>query len=243
MSISKLFGEAVLTASCLFEFGISLKKWTEDAKSVYPVHFVTPLVGIMTYLATILLVIFHRKRGIRSSGLLFTFWTTVVIFGLPRMRSVIRSEHKESGFRWPDYSSLRYFIYYGTVVIIFILNCFSDKRPMNEEVGKNPSPEVSASFLRKVFFQWFDSFMWRGLRNPIHAEDVWDLKSESLTRNLNEKFDRYWTGRNGIEPQKRSQVTKLLMALYHTVGQQIWTTGILKIIHNVLLLAAPQVLG
>lgn len=234
----------------VIDIGIFFHQWVEDPGIVYPVYIITPIIRIITFAATIFLVIYHRKGGARSSGVLFTFWIIMLVCGFPQLRSVLRSIQMRSdghfGIKhliWTHYTSCSYIVYYAVVFTTFVLNCVADQFPLKEAEGKNQSPELTASFLRKIFFQWYDGFMWQGLRTTIDADDVWDLKSESLTSRLNAKFDKYWNNNDCGNEKVNSDVTRLLLALYQTVGHQIWTTGLLKLINNLLLLAAPQVLG
>lgn len=255
LSIFKVFTGVLLILSALLDFGFAIFERPQNHGKDYLVHLVTPVMKTITYVATIYLVIFHRKQGLRTSGSLFSLWTILIIFGIPQLRSVLRSFYYRSVndssgqfLLWNNYESVNYLIYYGLVVINFLLNCFADKSLDNVTVGKNPSPELSASFIRKIFFQWYDPFLWRGFKKTIEPEDVWDLKNECLTKNLNAQFDKYWKDNDdNHQPketsEKKSNVCRLLMTLYETAGYEIWTTGLLKLINNLLLLIAPQVLG
>lgn len=77
---------------------------------------------------------------------------------------------------------------------MFVLNCFSDKAPVNTTYTKysNPSPELGASFLRKIFFQWFDATTIKGWRNPLTEADMYDINPDDASKELVPPFDKYF---------------------------------------------------
>jgi len=42
----------------------------------------------------------------------------------------------------------------------------------------NRSPELTASFISRLLFAWFDKTVWRGRSKTIDESDVWDLNPE-----------------------------------------------------------------
>lgn len=110
---------------------------------------------------------------------------------------------------WDDYQFLSYMLYFPLVTLQLLANCFSDKKPLASKYGqqKRPNPEIQASFLRKLFFLWFDSFAWMGYRTPLTTNDMWDIRPEDTTRELVPEFEKHW--QESVEQGKRKARNKL----------------------------------
>lgn len=64
-----------------------------------------------------------------TSGLLFLFWLLMAICGIPQFRTEIRESQNDNVL--PEFYGIHLIslIYYILVVIMFLLNCLSDKLP------------------------------------------------------------------------------------------------------------------
>lgn len=240
-SVSKVVVASALIAISCFDIGLYVKQFQSDSKTVFPVHFVTPIVRIMSFLLTIKLVLLHRRKGVQSSGLLFIFWIVLFIAALPQLRSVLRVPFLVKS------DSISYIAYSTFVLVVFLLNCVSDSAPKNYKPKKNASPEFEASFLRQILFQWFDVFMFRGVKTPIEVETIWELNDDDMTDTLNEAFSGYWERclehRRASKAKPRPAANDLLRALYDTAGYPVWTTAILRLAVVGLSLSSPQIVG
>lgn len=240
-SVSKVVVASALIAISCFDIGLYVKQFQSDSKTVFPVHFVTPIVRIMSFLLTIKLVLLHRRKGVQSSGLLFIFWIVLFIAALPQLRSVLRVPFLVKS------DSISYIAYSTFVLVVFLLNCVSDSAPKNYKPKKNASPEFEASFLRQILFQWFDVFMFRGVKTPIEAETIWELNDDDMTDTLIEAFSGYWERclehRRASKAKPRPAANDLLRALYDTAGYPVWTTAILRLAVVGLSLSSPQIVG
>lgn len=109
---------------------------------------------------------------------------------------------------WNDYQFLSYMFYFPLVTIQLLVNCFSDKKPLKSAYAeqRKPNPEIEASFLRKLFFIWFDSFAWMGYRTPLTTDHMWDIRPEDTTRQLVPGFEKHW--QESVESGKRKERTK-----------------------------------
>lgn len=83
------------------------------------------------------------------------------------------------------------------------LNGFADKAPRHTTYHKfnNPSPELSSSFLRQIFFQWFDKTVYYGWKRPITEKDMYDINPDDASRELVPPFDKYFN--ESVEKNKR----------------------------------------
>lgn len=247
----------VLIGVSFLDIGLALQRIANDPRTVFPVHFVTPVIRIVSFLVTLVLMKMHRHRGVRSSGTLFIFWIILLISGLPQLRSVLYANSSDKrdillfikGLLWKHHKINLYLIYISTVLVMFFLNCFSDRPPRDHVPRKNESPEIGASFPRKLIFQWFDMFMLRGVKKPVDVDNVYELNETDLATTLNKTFDRFWerrrleTKRSERASKPGSEVWDLIWALYKTAGYPLWTTAIIRIIIVASSLTLPQILG
>lgn len=163
-----------------------------------------PILHLHIFQVTVILLSFlHKKRGIVSSGLVFLFWFALTILAIPQFRDEIRQFERRPAntigtekIAWDDYQFISNMIYFPLLVVQLLVNCLADKEPINSEyeyIPKvKPSPESSASFLRKILFQWFDPMTWRGYRKPLEVEDMWDVNPEDNSSEMVPVFDKYW---------------------------------------------------
>lgn len=93
--------------------------------------------------------------------------------------------------------------YFPLVTLQLLVNGFSDKKPLKSAYAeqKQPNPEIEASFLRKLFFIWFDSFAWMGYRTPLTTDHMWSIRPEDTSRELVPSFENYW--QESVESGKR----------------------------------------
>lgn len=143
------------------------------------------------------LQIYHKAKGHRTSGLLFIFWLVLVVLAIPQLIDEIRefSEKEQLDVNsWLGFQYVNYIIYFSLASLMLLLNCFADKAPLDTTYAKysNPSPELSASFLRKIFFQWFDKTTWAGWRKPLTEADMYDINPADASRELVPPFDKYF---------------------------------------------------
>lgn len=136
----------------------------------------------------------HKMKGHMSSGLLFNFWLILVIFAIPQLRWELRNYDSENLNSWTEFQFLNYMIYFPLVSIMLLLNCFADKMPRNSTYAKaaNPSPEQSSSYLRQIFFQWFDRVTWIGYKRPLTNDDIFDINPDDTSAELVPPFDKYF---------------------------------------------------
>lgn len=255
LSVSKVIFTIVLVAISSLDIAVAISRWENVPQVVFPVHFVTPVIRISSFLLTLKLLVVHRRRGIQSSGTLFIFWTVLLVADLPQLRSVLsfdpmKSENNSQLLKhtsWGAYEVDSFLAYSTCLFVMFLLNCFSDNAPTNQVPKANSSPERSASFPRRLIFQWFDMFMLRGLTRPVEEDTVWELNQDDLTATLTETFDGFW--RRRLEQRRSKKVPsqpelyELVWALYQTIGCPIWSTALTRVIIVGLSLSSPQILG
>lgn len=208
---------------------------------------------------------------------MFTFWFLFTVLGIPRLRTEYRLSQGLSGeqdVEGESRNSFDHFNYMSFIVcfvasaLILLLNCFVDAEATETKypVPDKPCPELGASFLSKIFYQWFDSFVWLGFRRPLENKDLWSMKPEDTSTEVTPLFLRYWNKSVDksaqVEPTpgvssatfkkssasvnfsnaKARKPASILPALIKAFGGTFLFGSCLKLFQDVLTFASPQVL-
>ncbi|XP_031350249.1 multidrug resistance-associated protein 1 isoform X4 [Photinus pyralis] len=264
LNITKFLITLVLVIVSVVDFGVAVHYAKDEQYSIHKVDVYSPIIRILTYALSALILIYYCKNGLRTSGTQFIFWFLNAICAIPQLRTEILGTSSESLV--PQYFYVSYLIYFPLVVIMVLLNCFADKEPevTNYPKSEKPCPEESASFLSRMFYRWFDSMAWRGFRNPLTTADLWDLKHEDTAKEVFPIFDKYWqkslsqsssrppyphaeykTDSVHVEFIRRSKAKQasVLPALIKTIGPTFLFGAILKLIQDILTFVSPQILN
>lgn len=149
------------------------------------------------------LTLLHRKQGIVSSGLMTMFWLIYVVFAIPQFRHEIRGFQQRptstlgtDDLSFDDYQLVSFSVHFGLLVLLAIFHLFADQAPTATRFvhinTEKECPELRASFLRRMFFFWFDIVMWKSYRKPLTDKDMFDIRPEDLSANMNPRFEKYW---------------------------------------------------
>lgn len=150
----------------------------------------------------------HKVKGHRTSGLLFLFWLFLVIGAIFELLFTINNMWPaDNQSRWEQFQFINYITYFSLISVMLCLNCFADKAPRHTTYHKydNPSPELRSSFLRQIFFQWFDKTVYYGWKNPITEKDMYDINPDDASRELVPPFDKHFNA--SVERNKRYMLT------------------------------------
>lgn len=138
---------------------------------------------------------FNKVYGVRTSGLLFLFWLLMFLCGIPRVRTetfaredVVEEENKIF------YQFVSFIIFFSLTCVMLLLNCFADVEPRVSKFEKQekPCPEMSSSFLSRIFFAWFDRMAITGFRKPLETKDLWDMRYEDSSSVVSPSFIKQW---------------------------------------------------
>lgn len=222
---------------------------------------------------------FNKRNGLQTSGLLWLFWLILTICAIPQCRSEIRlkSEYDSVESPAPDtfgqYSFYSFMIFFAGSCAMVALNSFADKAPTQTTYEKTEKtcPELSASFLSRLFFSWFDKLAWYGYRQPLEHKDLWDMKPEDAAAQVMPEFAKHWNEtiakrdtrlqpilpkaeytRNGkqsddnvkfVKPRTGEKKTaSILPALCKAFGPTFLFGAMLKLAQDLLTFASPQIL-
>ncbi|XP_063262505.1 ATP-binding cassette sub-family C member 2 [Prinia subflava] len=163
--------------------------FVEDAEQggVPAVQYTNPGLYIATWIMVLLIHDARRFCLCRDSGVLFCFWTLSLLCGILPFQSLVRKALQEPISDLPRF--ILFFISYGLQLLLFLVSGFSDIAPETKEIGKK-NPEVTASFLSSITFQWYSSMVFKGYRKPLEIEDVWELKDKDKTKALYTAFEK-----------------------------------------------------
>ncbi|XP_015838719.2 multidrug resistance-associated protein 1 isoform X5 [Tribolium castaneum] len=266
LNVSKLLGTAVLFVLTVTDLVTAVNSASSSESDVYKVDIYTPVIKLLSFGLSAVLLVYNRKYGLCTSGLQFLFWLSLAICGAFQYRTELRGSQEEI----PEsrYSYISYLIYYPVVLVMLFLNCFADRSPRRSEYPKlkNPCPEENSSFLSRLLFSWFDSLAWRGFRRPLVDSDLWDMKPEDSASEVVPTFEKHWkrilqkcesnsptrqtrasykldSARVDIVNSSTKKQASILPALVKAFGPTFIFGALLKLIQDLLTFVSPHILN
>ncbi|XP_045104031.1 multidrug resistance-associated protein 1-like isoform X4 [Portunus trituberculatus] len=264
VNLSKLVGSLVLLLLQLIDFVYALHQW-RIGQPIYAVHFVTPALLFVSLFLQSAVVLVERKRGFQSSGYLFLFWLLCVVCFLPEYVSHISAGPYQEGEG----------VYFGTFMVFYpftvgmlLIHCFGDASPRYVHYPRSHKycPEVSASFLSKITFSWINSLIWKGYKQPLENDDLWDISYENASNTIVEKWNKSWK-KNSAKAYNKGQshtyatfnntdqvelsgqagnkehYLSILPTLVKVFSSSFCFGAFLKFLHDVLQFLSPQILS
>ncbi|XP_069938780.1 multidrug resistance-associated protein 1-like isoform X3 [Cherax quadricarinatus] len=176
LSYTKMFVSVLLVMASLTDF---LWAVVAGSSSVPPVDFIAPIILIVTYIVHMILVKMGLEYGVPNSGLLWVFWLTMLLCGLPQLYTVIISTVNLNA-KYPAVMVATFLVQYLSSIVMFISHCCSDVDSSIHSLDKtkNPSPEMWASFPSILTFNWCTNLVWKGWRRPLTTADLWEMLPE-----------------------------------------------------------------
>ncbi|XP_035883030.1 canalicular multispecific organic anion transporter 1 isoform X2 [Phyllostomus discolor] len=159
--------------------------FTEDSgqATIPAIRYTNPSLYLGTWLLVLLIQYSRRWCVQKDSWFLSLFWILSILCGTFQFQTLIRMLLKGST------SSLAYsclfFISYAFQILILILSAFSERD------GSSENPSVTASFLSRITFSWYDSIVLKGYKRPLTLEDIWDVDEQGKTETLANKFETH----------------------------------------------------
>lgn len=178
---------AILCATNMLDILINHKP-----EIMYAASLTSSSLKALTFLFIVILMLFNKKRGRHTSGVLFVFWVVLAICEGVQYRSAfiqIQTEVKQPD----DISFVTHMIYFPLVIAELILSCIADVRyrhkPSSPKDTREESPETLASFLSNLTFWWFNGMSYLGFKKPLILDDLWDLNPCDKTAYIAKKFE------------------------------------------------------
>ncbi|KAM4702820.1 ATP-binding cassette sub-family C member 2 [Rhinophrynus dorsalis] len=175
-------------------------------KSIPTVLYINPPLYAVTWLLVLLIHHSRRYYARKDTGTLFIFWTLSVICGVFPFQTFIR---KAVAGDLPDIPRVcLFFISYGLQVVTLIISAISEKNEMTKT-----NPELTASFLSRITFNWYSSIVVKGYKRPLEMEDLWELNKQDRTKNMYETFENIMkkevkVAKKKLEKRKNKRKTK-----------------------------------
>ncbi|XP_030383704.1 multidrug resistance-associated protein 1 isoform X7 [Scaptodrosophila lebanonensis] len=277
LNISKLLINIGLLVITALDLIVALVK--KNDISIHAVDIWSPIIKFASFLLTFLFITLNRKYGVQTSGCQFLFWFFLTVLSIPRCRTEVRAE-KERGQKldwtdqedWEGYQYISFFIFFAFSCVMLLLNCYADSLPRQTKYqrGQNEIPELSASFLSRITYHWFDAMSLKGYRKPLEQEDLWDLRPQDSCKEVMPTFAYHWNKNvrknykkpspsepnakfingkvsfdnpHGERNGRKKGMASIMPAIYKSFGGVFLFGSVMKLITDVLTFAQPQVLS
>ncbi|XP_017047283.1 multidrug resistance-associated protein 1 isoform X18 [Drosophila ficusphila] len=259
-----------------------IKKGGDSELPLYDLDVWGPIIKFATFLLLFIFIPLNRKYGVQTTGCQFIFWFLLVVLAIPRCRTEVRldadrqkiidsQQQSEQDFSWEEYQFASFFVFFTFSCIMLILNCFADGLPKQTKYqrGENEIPELSASFLSRITYQWFDRMALKGYRNPLEEKDLWDLRPQDSCSEVMPIFAKHWNNnvrknyksKARVEPKAqfsnghvtfenphtekngKKGMASIMPPIYKSFGGVFLFGALMKLFTDTLTFAQPQVLS
>uniref|UniRef100_A0A8D0A031 ATP-binding cassette, sub-family C (CFTR/MRP), member 2 n=1 Tax=Sander lucioperca TaxID=283035 RepID=A0A8D0A031_SANLU len=151
------------------------------------VYYANPVLYAVTWILLLLCQEgLRRRKGSVDSATLFLFWLLLVLCDVFPFQSLLRK-----ALRLGEISDVPrfclFYISFGLELIALILSAVADISPEAEELN----PETGAAFLSRITFNWFNSMVVKGYKQPLVQEDMWELSEADSTADINQRFQYF----------------------------------------------------
>ncbi|XP_068597286.1 ATP-binding cassette sub-family C member 2 [Brachionichthys hirsutus] len=154
------------------------------------VYYTNPVLYAVTWVLLLLCQEGVRQReGAVDSATLFVFWLLLILCDIFPFQTQIR-EALKSGEISDIPRFCLFYISFGLELIALVLSAVADLPPEVEQRVKN-NPEVGAAFLSRITFNWFNGMVFKGYKQPLVQEDMWDLEEKDGTTYINQRFQHF----------------------------------------------------
>uniref|UniRef100_T1J4L1 ABC-type glutathione-S-conjugate transporter n=1 Tax=Strigamia maritima TaxID=126957 RepID=T1J4L1_STRMM len=180
---------SVLALTEMF-YWVSAREWMDVAS----VNYYSTFIKSLTFMFSTMLILYHRIKGRRSSGVLFLFWLLLTLSATVTFRTfMISGLNKDEVLPAPSiFLFVCCVVAYPLIVVQLLLSTISDKISPESIEGKNECPIVNATLLSCYLFSWFDKMAYLGFRRPLTKDDLWDLLSQYRCSYNFPKFNKNW---------------------------------------------------
>ncbi|XP_030369087.1 multidrug resistance-associated protein 1-like isoform X1 [Scaptodrosophila lebanonensis] len=277
LNLSKLVINLGLLAITALDLIIALvKKGDESAAEIYLVDIWSPIIKFATFLLAFIFIPLNRKYGVQTSGCHFLFWFLLSVCSIPRCFSELQADRNRRSdvedFSWENYQYCSFFFFFASSCAMLLLNCFADSMPRQTKYkrGKNEMPQLSASFLSRITYYWFDALSYKGFRKPLEEGDLWDLRPQDSSKEVMPPFAHNWNkyvlknkkdsltwepkaqfsndnvsfvNPHGGRNRDKKVMASIIPVIFKSFGGAFLFSSFLKLIADILTLAQPQVLS
>ncbi|XP_063347090.1 ATP-binding cassette sub-family C member 2-like isoform X2 [Pelmatolapia mariae] len=153
------------------------------------VYYANPVLFAVTWILVLLCHEGLRREGAIDSASIFLFWLLLVVCDIFPFQTLLREALRLGEVRDVPRFSL-FYISFGLELISLVLSTVADIPPEAKDLIKK-NPEAGAPFLSRITFNWLNSMVLKGYKQPLVQEDMWDLNESDSTAFINERFQHF----------------------------------------------------
>uniref|UniRef100_A0A8R1E2N2 Multidrug resistance-associated protein 1 n=12 Tax=Caenorhabditis japonica TaxID=281687 RepID=A0A8R1E2N2_CAEJA len=199
----------ILVADSLSLFTIAIYETVFEGFP-YAVDFVYPLTLCLAMVVLTALIVSCRNYGIVTSGGLFISWLVFTASAIPEFMfwiQQIASPTRE--WDWLDIPRcIAFFIWFICCCLETYLHCYADITPEGYKylsTTRNPSPELTSSFLNRITMWWFNALCSLGVKKPLEVSDLYSLNDADTSNLLVPKWFEIWDAQSKKYEENRSR--------------------------------------
>lgn len=196
--LSKLYICKQLVVSLLFltaiaHLGVTLGEDfgpnSDQSSKNAAVYYANPVLFAVTWILVLLCHEGLRREGAIDSASIFLFWLLLVLCDIFPFQTLLREALRLGEVHDVPRFSL-FYISFGLKLISLVLSTVADIPPEAKDFIKK-NPEAGAAFLSRITFNWLNSMVLKGYKQPLVQEDMWDLNESDSTAFINERFQHF----------------------------------------------------
>ncbi|KAL4216368.1 hypothetical protein ACF0H5_024095 [Mactra antiquata] len=160
----------------------------DKTMTISPASYTATAVKFVTFLWTIALQHIQRRKGIKTSGLPFSFWLLMIGFEL----IPLYSHAQRKGSCGED---IVFYIYYILIFVQFILHCFAEQHNRlgySHMDNENPCPDEDCSVLSRVTFNWLTPVIIKCFKKQLNIPEFWNNTSRLKADNVGPLLENAW---------------------------------------------------
>ncbi|RWS03367.1 ABC transporter-like protein, partial [Dinothrombium tinctorium] len=242
-NIFKIMLLFLLVINSLLEMSFALIRYSHE-QIVYPVEYYSPFIMLITFILVLVLVLYQRKKGIHSSGVLFIFWLLMSFAMIIKYRTIIMTGPDSDSMIWSNkFLFVIKTIYIPLVIAELVMCCFADTKSEYLTSGvnfKKICPADSASFLSFVTFWWVNELVILGVKRPLKQFDIWHLSLKYKTVEVLKRFSKMWN--RSKAKQSKEKEPNATWILVKTFWPQLLLAAVFHFVQSVLIFVNPIIL-
>ena len=235
----------------------ALEDGDELTRSISPADYLFAACYLLSHIISFCVLLLSLKYGFRASYVQFIFYLVSSICEAIVVRSaILRDEGGEMEVIKIEEDLMICQLVFGGLMLI--LNFFADTQPTKYDETlkglKNECSELSASVPSKLTFGWVATIIWKGLRNDLDTEMLWDLHPNVSSRGIVPIWDSFYAP--AVEAAKKTdklnkeaankdskdiERTKhsIFPALLKTFGYEFFLGSFFQALYSIMIVCGP----
>nr|QUF59447.1 ATP-binding cassette transporter Abcc1-1 [Brachionus angularis] len=153
-------------------------------QNFYLVEIMKPVILILTYIFIIIKLNILNRYSVKFNIILTLFWIISFLFSILILRSkILKLPIKVSDF------TLFVISFFLIIINIFLSLCSENKEKI---INQRIFPEKYANLLSRLTFSWISGLIYKGYKQEINQNDVWDMDKDNSCKKLGEDLEKEW---------------------------------------------------